>query len=441
MVRFDDKSIEVSKGMSTSVALPQDLSRSKRLAWLSERFSKSKMKLLLAFFFSAAGLYGIFSDSEYISTSDAVISAYTLDVRTPVEGTLSDLPIAAGGIVAKGQVLARVENPLFDQRSYDDLAAQRVRAESSVAALERERGMLQAEKRQLEARTGKYLVMVTNRMNDQIHVAERSLGALKNSLDQSQIDLKRGAGLHDAGIMADADYEKLLLNRNVLAEQVKEAEADLAVNNTEAYAAGHGILSEPGTNNDVAYSQQRVDEIAILLAANARQLATAHAEATEAENAMARESARNNSLAEYQISSPLTGQIWRLNSINDEHVEAGTSVVTLIDCSRQFVLVEISQDRMADIEVGRTAWMRITGEKEERESQVLSIQSDPQMDFDHKLAALPYREPNQKLASVVLSLAQDGAGQELGCAAGRGVHVRIPVRQNSYFSRTVRRIF
>lgn len=427
--------------MSTTVALPEELQKARRVAAMMERFGRGRIKLLLAFFFTAAGLYGIFSDSEYITTSDAVISAYALDVRTPVEGTLSDIPIAAGGMVSKGQVLARVKNPLLDQRPYDDLTAEQVRAESSAEALEKERGSLLAEKRHLEARTGNYLEMVNHRMSDQMHVTERALGALKNSLAQAEVDLKRGEGLHDAGIMADADYEKLLLNRNVLAEQEKEAEADLAVNTSEATAARRGILSEPGTNNDVAYSQQRVDELGILLAANARQLATARAEAAEAESAIARESARNNSLSEFQITSPITGQIWRLNSINDEHVGAGTSVVTLIDCARQFVLVEIPQERMADIEVGRTAWMRITGEQEERETQVISIQSDPQMDFDHKLTALPYREPDKKLAMVVLSMTQGGAAPAPGCAAGREVRVRIPTRPNSYFTRLARRAF
>jgi multidrug resistance efflux pump len=400
------------------------------------------MKIFFALFFSVAGFYGIFSEHEYISSSDAVVSAYVLDVRTPIEGQATGVPLAAGGMVVKGQVLARVVNPLNDQRGFDELKAEQVRAESSAEALKRERSELYAEKKQLESRTGKFLGAVNQRMGEQTVASERSLGALMQSLNQATADLRRGEKLHQAGIMADADYEKLISNQAVLSEEVAEARAALATARTEAAAANRGILSEPGTNNDVAYSQQRTDEIAIRLAENARQLSTAEADAQQASDAIAREWARAQGMSATLITSPIAGQIWRLNTINDEHAGAGTSVMSLIDCSREFVIVDIPQERIADIQVGHTAYLHLTGESEERQSQVLSVESDPQTDFDHKLAALPYREPNSKLATVILSLGQGGNDPATAtCAIGRNVRVRIPTKPSNYVSRWQRHIF
>jgi len=105
--------------------------------------------------------------------------------------------------------------------------------------------------------------------------------------------------------LSDADYQKLISVEQVLAEEVSAQRAILASARTQATAASQGILSEPGTNNDVAYSDQRADELTMRLAENSRLLVTsrdqAEAARVEAKNVINQIPTEPAPLFEYKI--------------------------------------------------------------------------------------------------------------------------------------------
>jgi multidrug resistance efflux pump len=63
-----------------------------------------------------AGTYGILSERNFISTNDAVVSAYVVVVRTPIDGIVQGLLPASNLRVRQGQSLGHVEDSPFDQQ-------------------------------------------------------------------------------------------------------------------------------------------------------------------------------------------------------------------------------------------------------------------------------------------------------------------------------------
>lgn len=428
--------------MSSTVSLPAIASDGSVPKAATSRLPIRPFKVLLAATMVTAGFFGISYESTFISSSDAVVTAYVLDVRTPIEGKVTKLPTAAGTSVQEDQLLAEVDNPLNDRQHLDSLLAAESAALATTNALGTEHGALVTERNQLRSRSRMYFGAITTRLDQQTVEADRTLAALKASLQEAKVELGRGRSLHSDGILSNSDYDKQVSTERVLEEEVSAQEAALASTRTQAAAARHGILSEPGTNNDVAYSGQRVDELTIRLAENARLWMTSRAQSEEASTEAAAEEMRSHQLTQTELHAPITGLLWQLNAVNGEQVTAGDTVLSLIDCNKQFLLAEIAQDRLPDVKVGGSASIRLNGESLERTGTVISVSGDPQRAAQRKLAAFPVQDPSKDLAIVLIRVnsASDG-GVPMPCAIGRTARVRIPTIPSNLAGRWTRRVF
>ena len=252
---------------------------------------------------------------------------------------------------------------------------------------------------------------------------------------QALTQLTRGRQLHDAGILATAAYDQLVSTEAITRSQLAAQHSALASLRTQREAAAHGMLSEPGTNNDVGYSRQRADELAIKLAETERSLAASRAQAAQAHAAVVAEAARTTSLAASDLRSPIAGQIWQIEASDGEVAPLNTPVLSLIDCSRQFLLVEVPQDRLPDIALGGTARFKLTGESNERTGVVESATGDPQKEPNHKFAAFPVQDTAEQLATVRITLTENV------CTVGRTARVLLPTQPTNRLTRALRQYF
>lgn len=407
-----------------SIPLPDVADNSKRAFPISPR----TLKMTAAATISFIGAYGVLSESRYISTSNAIMSAYVIDVRTPIEGTVSDLPLVAGQLITKGQLLGRIDNSLSDHQHLDNLRLAEETAASQVNALGAERTALESLRRALLLRADHHASITSERLEHQISDASHTLSARQIAFQQADTELARGRELHNAGIIANAVFEQLESNQRVLAEEASAQRATVGSLKTQATAMRHGMLSEPGTNNDVAYSTQRADEIAIKLAENSRALIEEQMQAHQAHITVEREANRDAQLTTSELRAPSSGLLWKINAMNGEHTVSGSQVLSMVDCNRQFLLAEIPQDRLSSVFLHGQAHIRFAGERMERTGTVLSASGDPQRDMDHKLAATPVGDPTQELATVLISVdaAPETSDARSGCLVGRTARVRIP---------------
>lgn len=403
------------------------------------------LKLAIAAAVAALGGYGLLCERGYVASSDAIVSSYVLDVRTPIEGTVTGLPLTAGIAVHRGQVLAHLENSRTDHQQLENLQAEESSANAAAMAIAAEQGVLEAQRQSLLLRAGEHSSATASRLDAQASEASRILRSDEVALKQANTDLDRGRKLHDAGIIPSAEFEKLVSAQSIAIEQAGAQKNQVERLRKQSSDAGRGLYSEPGAGTDVAYSRQRADEIAIRLAEESRLLTGARARITEAHLALASQTERINLLQKADLVAPMDGQLWTLSSLNGERAFTGDTVLSLVDCSRQFLLVTVPQDRVPEIALHQRASFRLSGESTERSGTVLSISGESGQDPRRKFAGIPLnKDKGEQLATVVISLDDAGAISSSNvdpCTIGRTARVLLPTVPTSTATRLLRHYF
>jgi multidrug resistance efflux pump len=415
--------------------------------------SRRALKIAFAIALCSAGAFGMLSESSYISTSNAVVSAHIIDVRTPIEGTVSGLVLASGNSVERGELLGIVNDPRSDHEHLDELRILESSALSTVDALTAEQTALQAQQHALLFRSKLHSSAVSSRLQQQAIEAGRTLSGLKVALGLANSEFRRGEQLHDAGILADADFDRLHSAQLIAVEVVAAQESNLINLRGQATDASNGLLSESGDTSDVSYSRQRADEIAIRLAANSGSLAIALGQSREAHINVEAETVRGDLMHQSEVRSPIQGFLWKLDTTNGEHTLSGAALLSMVDCNQQFVLAQVPQDRVPDIAAHKEARVRLAGESEERAGTVLSVSGDILKLPDAQLAALPFLESSQQKATVWIGLntpvtptgpgspVRSASRADASCIIGRSARVLIPTFSTNLATRWFHDLF
>jgi multidrug resistance efflux pump len=402
------------------------------------RISTRSLKIAAGLTLLLVGGYGIFSEQQYIASSNAVVTAYVVSVRTPIEGTVTGLAATVGTQVSEHTVIGHVDNPRVDQQHFQNLRDIAEQARSSTDAVLAERDALEAQRQGLLARAGAHIQAVSTRLHLQTDEAAGLLAAKQAALEQATLELNRGRQLHDDRIISDADLEKLEAQYQVASHEAAASQADLATVRAEAEAASQGVLSEPGIN-DVAYSRQRADEISLRLAEIDRTLVALRSQVSQATKDVESEAHRAHLIREADLVAPGEGVVWKLEAMNGEHVGVGDSVVQVVDCSQSFVLAEVPQERVPEIAIGGVARFKLSGESAERAGVVLSVSGDQQKGENQNLAAFPNQSTETQRATVRIGLRSAAAPGD--CIVGRTARVLLPTNGSNRLARWYRRYF
>jgi len=153
------------------------------------RIPKSHIKLGIGLTVLLAGAYGILSEQNFVSSSSAIVSAYVVAVRTPINGIVQNLPASANLHVRDAQSLGYVENPRVDQQHLENLRIVEGRARSEADAMSTEQAALKQERCELLNRTHAHAKAVANRIQLNILQNERLLFARQAAEKQAAIDL------------------------------------------------------------------------------------------------------------------------------------------------------------------------------------------------------------------------------------------------------------
>lgn len=409
----------------------------KKLSQVSTGFT---WKVAAAVALLSAGAYGLVYENAYLASSDAIVSAYVLDVKTPIDGVVTALPNAAGVTVHKGEILGHVENLRVDHQELDSLSTEAARAEITAHAAAVERAVLERQQKLLLNRASVHSVALASRLEIQATEASRVLAARRLTLQQVNLELDRGRKLYDAGIVTAAAYDHLVSDEGIASEGVAAQEAQLASLRKEAASASQGVLLEPGIATEVGYSRQRADEIAMRLSETNRTLITAKEQAREAERLQAIETTRLNLLAQTDLTSPMEGVLWNLGSMSGERVGVGDTILSVVDCGHPFLLASIPQDRVPEIIPFGRAKLRLSGEAAERTGTVVLISGSSE-DSRHKFASMPSKNAGEQVATVMIRLDGAEAGRVDSCMVGRTARVLIPTSRSMGVSGLLARLF
>ncbi len=389
------------------------------------------------------GIGALYSRHGYVASNNAVVSAGLVSVRAPIDGIVSGRIGGVGTKVTRGEAIAVITDPWFDDQRLTDLRATLQRLELQNKNAVEGKADLLALKATLEERVATHTKSNAERLRGLVAEAEKALAALVARQNQAQIDVDRQVPLQASGVVSRAEAQRRLSILEAARNDTAAQQGRLASLRAEAEAATAGILSSHG-GIDVSYSAQRIDQIAIEIANLTRLIADLHAEVDATAARLADEELRAARMREARLVAPVSGMVWRQGASDGERIAKGDTAVELVDCAQPVLLVAVPQDRFADIEIGATARFRLSGELVERTGKVESIMGQPDDRRDVHYAARPVSEP---IATIVAQVslppegkqAVEGSGSD-ACLVGRTARVLLPTSGGGLVDWILRRL-
>lgn len=417
----------ISERRAGAVALPGQASGlSLQISWWRAA------KLFGASAVLAIGAYAVISDQMAIATDNAVVSAYSIALRTPIDGVIGAASLRVGDRIGRDALLAQVRNNRVDDQRLVDLREHLTQARARLEATKAMQVSLEKMRAALNERSDAYLKASAARLAGSLTEARYTLAALSSRREEAKKILDRRSLLAQGGASSVVDLEKAQSDVEILAAEEAAQRGRLESLAAEAVAIDRGVVSEPGSN-DVAYSRQRADEIAIRLADLDHDRSLAQADIEETSARLANEQARIDKLQSASMVAPSAGMVWKLGASNGERVGAGETIAQIVDCDSAFIIARVPQNRVPDIMVGDEAEFRLSGDETKRHGRVLTVTGDA-TGGDRNLAAVPFEE---KSPTAAVRIAMDPVAGE--CPVGRTARVLLPSNGHGFISRLLGR--
>jgi multidrug resistance efflux pump len=388
----------------------------------------SKRVAAVAVLVTGAG--ALTTNAGYVTSDNAVITTHLVSLRSPIEGIVRVRDGLQGEAVHTGDFLARIENPLVDDREVGTTRARLDRLHADLASANRERTELAAFLDMLLTRSDRHQSAKVMQLGLQTNRLDRDRTAKQAQLEQLVRDMQRKQSL--VGVVARADIEQAETAVRIAADQVRSLDEQITAAASEYQSAADGVSIEQNGGADVTYSEQRADEVRVRLADLDRIIAGLTAEDAENTARLASET----SMAERQrlavMAVPSDGMIWRLGAAPGERVAAGDLIAQIVDCGSAVLVVAVPQEDVPDIDSASPVSFRLAGEQQDRSGHVLSITGDTAVRADAGLAAIP-APVTRPVASVLVSV-PPSADREGACLVGRTARVRLPARRGRWLS-------
>ncbi|MSO75501.1 MAG: HlyD family efflux transporter periplasmic adaptor subunit [Alphaproteobacteria bacterium] len=375
----------------------------------------------------------------YTISDQAVINARTVLLVTPIEGTVSKPLPDDGTYVKAGTILTVIENRAIDRSREQQLLSDAHGVQQRLAALRGTDG----EFAQLSARLSGDLQAFRDASVQRLQTMVREARAEAESASAGHREADRDAGrkrqLAANGVVSPSVVESSEDRATRAMAEASRAQLYTQRLGQELDAARKGLyLLE--ARNDVPYTRQRLDELAlrrIEIAAQSRELTArlgAIAISLEAEQDPL------DLMAATQVVAPIDSVVWRSQISEGTWVAASSPIVTLIDCRSRFVNVRLPGRNFQHLQPGIGASVHVLGAARVENAVIQDVRGMGAKEQQDRLAApIPAARADELVATLSLT---DNNGHLEGrafCDVGRRVEVVLDggTGQASWFQRLV----
>jgi multidrug resistance efflux pump len=383
------------------------------------------MRILIGALLLGAAVLAVLPALTGYTSLDGTVNARFTVIAAPIEGVVSDTPPKVGTAVAEGTQLFRIRNERIARTAEAQLEADLGATRERLRALEGQIGALSAIKSDLAARLKEYQQASITSVQQEIVIRQQRITAAQAQQVSAQADLVRKTTLGATGVVAGSSVEQARAASVTATSEQAIARADLERLSRQLEALKKGTFVGEG-RNDVPYSQQRQDEVAIQLANVQMQARAERARIQQLERQMELERERNDRLSTAIVRVPFDGVIWRNNVVAGSNVVVGNELTRLLDCRDLFVDILVNEIDYDDIHPGATAEVRLLGSSQIIAGTVLSVRGSSAAVEEMVLAAIP-PESRGKSARIRVALAPNPMQRDFAnfCQVGRSVQVRI----------------
>jgi multidrug efflux pump subunit AcrA (membrane-fusion protein) len=306
-----------------------------------------------------AGLAFVLHTTNMV-TADAVLDGRRIVVRAQIDGRILDGAPRVGDVVARNDLVATVVAQVTDRRSVMSAQAERDELAAKLAALDGERGRLEALQTQLQMEVSRFTGLSLARVNAELQAAHSNVESADSSYRVAHADAERARKMIGTGSMGASEIDQKIGAEDEAKHKLAAAQADLARLMVDAGAFAAGINARDG-QNDVPYSRQRLDEIAIRLNEIGSERAALVARDRGLAQEIARESDWLGTQTRFESRAQEQAVVWRQPVAAGTDVVKGDVLAELVDCADMFVLARIPLDDAATISPGDAVSIEIAG--------------------------------------------------------------------------------
>ncbi|RUU14475.1 HlyD family efflux transporter periplasmic adaptor subunit [Mesorhizobium sp. USDA-HM6] len=359
---------------------------------------------------------------------DGTINARFAEISSPIEGTVLQTPPKTGTHLPENAVLLTIRNERVNRAVETSLVAELEITRHRVQALENQRSELEALRSGLGRRFNAYSKAMINSIEQQIAISRQRITMLAARRSASAAELKRNSTLMVRGVVSQSSVDEAQATEIAASAEVEVENLTLKRLERQLEAMRQGIFLEDG-QNDVPYSNQRQDELAIQIADLDARAAESRARLGQISNQLAEEARRVDSLERAVVTMPFNGVIWRNNVVAGANVVAGNELLRVLDCRDLFVDILVPEVDFDQIYPRRAAEVRILGTDNIIDGEVISVRGNSAVVEEPTLAAMPPSGRGRN-ARIRVALANSSLNADYSnfCHVGRSVQVRFHTR-------------
>ncbi|MCR9074000.1 MAG: HlyD family secretion protein [Alphaproteobacteria bacterium] len=376
-------------------------------------------RLLLTVGITAVTAWSLMPSVLVTPSIDAVVNAEVVVINSATEGLMVDGPPAVGTSLFQGQTVGRVENHRQDRSFLGELRTEHASLTERTAALSRQESALMRTASLLADRIGTHRSFELARLDNAIDEASASIAAMDARLEAARLDHGRTRKLVSDGTVTRARHDDARLLEAELKSERQAATARLRVLETRRSAVRASTFLTDG-QNDVPYSQQRLDEVNLRL----EDLRARRSEYRIRIAQIDTESGRLEVNRQTTYAAPVDGVVWKRFIKPGTEVVIGTEMLEMVDCRSAFLDVSLEEEMFPDLTVGQDVSIRFVGETTRHTTRIRSIRGAGAVTEDRLLAART-QPRGQREFQVILDfdMTKAGATAENFCLIGRSAEV------------------
>ncbi len=303
---------------------------------------------------------------------NAVITAYLGEIKAPINGRIEEIALTPGTRSKAGELAMSIRNQRI---SRTELARLEVQRRESALAAEQARAELDTVKAMAAARDAErdaFVQAVNQDLTKKLQMAQSDAPARVAELKAAKRDLERARTLIDKKLAspadleaADAAYQAAVAAKSaneLMRERLQQQLAEIQ----------HGVFQIDVPDGVLLTRQmaQQVDLEVVHLtqALNDREAAASSA---AAEYQAADRAYRNASGADIELAPGLT--LWNVYATQGSWVTEGTTVMSVVDCSRLMADIAVDDATLELIKPGQKVRLRLFGTFEYHSATVMLV--------------------------------------------------------------------
>ncbi len=398
------------------------------------RFSKGQIvRLMVALAIVVIAVWQLAPLTVSDIRPNGVVNAKLVTIQAPISGQLVRAIPDVGEPISAGSIITRITDDTEPQALLAQLDGEYQLLRSRKTALIEKLSTLNGLRRDLGERVREMVSGSLESLHYKTLEAQARQKGWQSVVRERELSLSRQNSLLADGHVAKARVDEAESLLEQARQEVERARADEERYRKESGSLEKGVFVGDG-QNDVPYSQQRLDEVVLAVADLNVQLTETNGRMASLEKQLRDERARAGRRESMLVRSPIDGLVWRRIAAELATVTKNNDRAKILDCSDIRIEVPVDESLSDRVLIGATVSVRLQGSPEVYEGIVSGVIGTRAVTPELEYAALP---PLLKKDEVLLVVQVPDAGfenrPETFCNVGRRAEVSIPSRLNSWF--------